>query len=263
MRWYDDLLSEAGDVPLPLRAAVLLAYGGCANPAGEDALAERAYEESFAAYSALGDRQGVAHLLMRFGSSALYRDDLVAARDFGARSLALSRDLGDPQAEALALWVVGEAEQRLGNPELGVALFRESADLAGEIGFMWQRTRMLRRLADWALEHGDAAEARADLEEALRLSQELGDRISVVFTLARLAGLEAEEGRPERAGILWGAVEAEEEAGRLGAWYGERARFAAPVLAHTGEVFDRGLDKGHRLSLDEAVEYALSVDSRS
>jgi predicted ATPase len=257
MRWYDELLSEAPDVSLPLRAAALLAYGGCANPAGEDALAEGAYLESFEVYTALGDRQGVAHLLIRLGSSALYRDDPVAARDFGAQSLALSREIREPRAEALALWVVGEAEQRLGDPGLGVELFRQSADLAGEIGFMWQRTRMLRRLADWALEHGDPAEARRDLEEALRLSHELGDRISVVFTLARLARLEAELGWPEKAGVLWGAVEAEEEAGGLGAWYGERERFAGPLLAFAGDEFDRGRDEGHRLSIGDAVVYAL------
>jgi len=257
VRWYEELLADAADVALPLRAAVLLAYGGCANPAGDDALAERAYEESFEAYSALGDRQGVAHLLVRFGSSAMYRGDLVAARDFGLEALALSREVGDPQAEALALWVVGEAEQRLGNVEPAMELIRQSADLAGQIGFAWQRTRMLRRLADWAVEHGDSAEARRDLEESLRLSHELGDRISVVFALARLARVEAEQGRLEQAGRLWGAVEAEEETGSLGAWYGERDRFSVPLLAFGGEEFDRGLEDGGHLSLDEAVALAL------
>jgi predicted ATPase/class 3 adenylate cyclase len=263
VRWYEDLLADADDVPLPLRAAVLMAYGSCANPAGYDALAERLYRESFEAYSALGDRQGIAHLLMRFGASALYRDDPAPARDFGEQSVALAREIRDRQTETLALWVVGEAEQRLGNPERGIELIRQSADLAGEIGFLWQRTRMLRRLADRALDRGEPAEARGDLEESLRLSQELGDRISVVFTLARLARIEAEAGDPERAGLLWGAVEAEESAGGLGAWYGERERFAGPLLSHAGEAFDRGRDEGHRLSLDEAVSYALSVDSRS
>jgi hypothetical protein len=181
----------------------------------------------------------------------------VAAREFGARALALAREVGDPQAESLALWVVGEAEQRLGNPELGIELFRQSADLAGETGFMWQRTRMLRRLADWALEHGDFAEAQRDLEESLRLSQELGDRTSAVFALARLARVEAEQGRLERAGLFWGAVEAEEETGSLGAWYGERERFAGPLLSYAGEAFDRGRDEGRQLTLDDAVVRAL------
>jgi hypothetical protein len=138
-------------------------------------------------------------------------------------------------------------------------LIAESADLSERQGFKWQRTRMLRRLADRALEHGDVDEAAALLEESLRLSHDLGDRISVVFTLARLARIAAEGGRPERAGRLWGAVEAEEESGALGAWYGERDRFAPAVLAHAGPEFERGRSEGRLLSLETAVRAALDA----
>ncbi len=178
MRWYSSLLEDGRDLPLELRAAALRAYGSVANPAGEDALAERLYEESLDAYEATGDRWGIAELLMRLGSSAMYRDDCERARELGSRSLALARQDGYPSTESLALWVVGEAECRLGNEARGMELIEQSADLAGEIGFQWQRTRMLRRLADWALEHGNVSEADRLLQESLRLSHELGDRIS-------------------------------------------------------------------------------------
>jgi predicted ATPase len=257
MRSCASLVEEATDVPLELRAALLRAYGGIANPAGDDALAERLYEQSLQGYEAIGDRWGIAELLMRLGSSAMYRGDFDRARELGLRSLALSQEDGYRGVESLALWVVGEAEWRLGNAEHGVPLIAQSAALAGEIGFAWQRTRMLRRLADWAVEHGDPEEAKRDLEESLRLSHELGDRISVVFALARLARVEAEQGRIEQAGRLWGAVEAEEETGSLGAWYGERDRFAGPLRAFACEAFDRGREDGRRLSLDEAVSEAL------
>jgi hypothetical protein len=117
---------------------------------------------------------------------------------------------------------------------------------------------MLRRLADWALEHGDVAEATALVQESLRLSHELGDRISVVFALARLARIAAERGQDERAGRLWGAVEAEEESGALGAWYGQRERFAPAVLAHAGLEFERGRAEGRLLALETAVREALN-----
>ena len=81
---------------------------------------------------------------------------------------------------------------------------------------------MLRRLADWALEQGDLEAATGAVKESLRLSREIGDRISIVFALARLARLAAEGGELVQAGRLWGAVEAEEERGSLGAWDGER-----------------------------------------
>jgi len=132
-----------------------------------------------------------------------------------------------------------------------------SAELAGAIGFTWQRTRMLRRLADWELEHGDLAGARRDCEEALELSNGLGDRISIVFALARLSRIAAESGDLHRAGLLWGAVEAEEDAGGLGAWQGQRERFAEPLRAFACPDFDRGCDEGRRLPLDEAGSLVL------
>jgi hypothetical protein len=98
------------------------------------------------------------------------------------------------------------------------------------------------------------------VQESLRLSQELGDRISVVFALARLARIAAEAGQEERAGLLWGAVEAEEESGALGAWYGERDRFAPAILAHAGPEFERTRAEGRSLSLETAVRAALNED---
>jgi predicted ATPase len=254
LRWYSELLEEAGDVPVELRGHALLANASVANPAGDDALAERLYEESLRAFEEIGDRRHVAHLLMRLGHAALYRGDLGRAKELGVESLEMCTD---PHTETLALGLVGETEFRLGYEAHGMELIAQSAELAGETGFSWQRTRMLRRLADWELDHGNVADAERLLGESLQLSHELGDRISVVFALARLARVATETGQPERAGRLWGAVEAEEEGGALGAWYGERERFAVHVLAQVGPEFERGREEGRRLSLDEAVEEAL------
>jgi tetratricopeptide (TPR) repeat protein len=254
MRWVDSLLSDG--VPLELRARALRVYGSCANPAGENELAERAYEESFRAFQELGDGRGVAHLLLRLGSSALYRDDRRRALDLAEQSLALARRVGDRPTESLALWLVGDAEQALGNPDRGIEMIRKSAELAGEIGFAWQRTRMLRRLADWSIDHGDLVAAAEALHESLSLSREIGDRISVVFALARLARVAAATGDPEQAGRLWGAIEAEERRGGLGAWHDQRSRFEGPVLEEAGPDFERGRAEGRLLSFDEAVAAA-------
>lgn len=257
LRWYDSLLDGAEALPLELRAELFRAYGSVANPAGEDALAGEMYQRSLEAYEELGDPVGVSELLMRVGAAAMYRGELELARDLGRRSLEMARSNSQRGTESVALWLVGEAETRLGNPEHGIQLIAESAELAGEIGFTWQRTRMLRRLSDWALEHGDLDEARRRVEESIRLSHELGDRISVVFALARLARIAADSGEVRQGGVIWGAVEAEETVGSLGAWYGERERFAEPLLAHAGAEFDVGREEGRLLSLDEAVALAL------
>ena len=116
---------------------------------------------------------------------------------------------------------------------------------------------MLRKLVDCLLELGQTTEADASTRESLRLMSEIGDRQMVVFTLARLARIAAESGRYERAGLVWGSIEAEEGRSSMGAWAKERDRLAAPVLSHEGSEFERGREQGRLLSLDEAVDAAL------
>jgi predicted ATPase len=257
MRRLDALLARLPDPPAALRARVFRAYGSSANPAGDDELAERCYEKSLEAYREIGDRRGVAAMLLRLGMSAFYRGDNERAGEIAAESLALSREVGYGPAESQAIGLAGEVEYAKGNREVGAELIEQSAKLAGDIGFAWWRSRMLRKLVDCMLELGRTSEAETSAQESLRIMDEIGDRQMMVFALARLARIAAETGREERAGLLWGAIEAEEERSRMGAWAKERDRLGAPVLAHEGPDFERGREKGRLLSFEEAVGLAL------
>ena len=87
------------------------------------------------------------------------------------------------------------------------------------------------------------------------------ERQRTVFSLARIAGIAARHEDSTRAGRLWGAIEAEEARGPIGVWERQRDELAAPVLAVSGAEFERGRAAGRRLTLDEAVAYALaSID---
>jgi predicted ATPase len=257
MRRLEALLERNPDAPADIRARAYRALGSSANPAGNDALAERCYEQSLAAYREAGDDRGVAAMMFRLAISAFYRGDQERAHDLVERSLALSREVGYGAAESQALGLLGELEYARGDPEAGAALIEQSADLAGRIGFPWWRSRMLRKLADCLLELGQRDRAEVALREALELMAQIGDRQMIVFTLARLARIAAESGRVDEAGLFWGAIEAEEERAPMGAWAKERDRLGAPVLTHSGSEFERGLREGQLLSLDEAVEHAL------
>ena len=72
--------------------------------------------------------------------------------------------------------------------------------------------------------------------------------------------LEAERGNAERAGELWGAVEAEEQRGAIGHWENEREQHERMVLAHADAELEAGREAGRLLSLEDAVELALSSD---
>ena len=117
---------------------------------------------------------------------------------------------------------------------------------------------MLRKLVDCMLELGRTSDADACARESLEIMSEIGDRQMVIFTLARVARIAAETGQPGRAGLLWGAIEAEEGRSPMGAWAKERDRLGAPVLVHDGPDFEHGREQGRLLSFDEGVEAALA-----
>ena len=144
-----------------------------------------------------------------------------------------------------------------GERERGRELIAEGARLAEECGFDWWRSRMLRKLADCLLEEGRPEEAAPAAREALELLVTTGDHHSTVFALARVARVAAELGRTERAGLIWGAIEAEEERRSLGGWAKERNRLGEPVLAHADDAFERGRKRGQSLELEQAVAVAL------
>lgn len=258
IRWLEMFLRQAAAAPLELRAHAFRALGSCANPAGDDLRAEQAYERSLQAFRELGDDRGTAVLLFRLGISSFYRGDTRRAATLAAESLALNREVGYPVGEAQALGLLGEIEWAAGDPESGVELIRESADLAGEAGFPWWRSRMLRKLADCQLELGLREEAEVSARESLQIMSEIGDRQMMVFALARLARLAAEAGRPGHAGLLWGAIEAEEGRHAMGAWAKERDRFAAPLTEATEPAFESGREQGRLLQLEDAIGLALA-----
>jgi hypothetical protein len=115
----------------------------------------------------------------------------------------------------------------------------------------------LGNLADSCAELGRYDEASSHAREALERAERLGDRQNTLWGLALLAWVARAEGEPERAGRLWGAMEAEEARAPIWRWDEERPRYAARVLADDDPAFERGLEDGRRLALADAVREAL------
>src|SRR5207247_185382 len=154
---------------------------------------------------------------------------------------------------------LGSLKLAQGDTRSAAALFEESAAMAAEIGRVWWETSMLSNLAPLALDAGRADEAAARARRILDLTRQTEDRHATVRALAYLARVAAERGDPAGAGRLWGAIEAEEARGRIGAWEHERETLAEPVFACAGPELERGLAAGRRLSLDETVREILGT----
>jgi non-specific serine/threonine protein kinase len=225
--------------------------------AGEYEEAERLHEVSLAAFRRLGDDRGAATVLQRLAMDAMARGDVERAQVCVDESLRLYRS---KLAEALALRTYGFIEWQAGNHERAVELFEQSAALAGEAGQTWLQASFLLHRAELLLEQGRLGESESASREALRLATRIGARQATIIAVSLLAQVEGEAGQPERAGRLWGAIEAEEARGPVGQWDVEREEAARPVLAHAGPEFERGRQEGRHLSLQEAADEVLQAE---
>jgi hypothetical protein len=111
-------------------------------------------------------------------------------------------------------------------------------------------------------EHGAELEwlgaAERWAQQGVEIGRSIRGRLLLVEGLAVLAGIARRRGALARAGLLWGAVEAEEVRAPLGAWDGYRAEFAAGVVC-LDESFAAGRAEGRKLTLDAAIEHALGA----
>jgi tetratricopeptide (TPR) repeat protein len=227
------------------------------NLIGPVELSEQHFGEALAMARTLGDELGIAILLHRLATSAASGGgDIERVRVLAEESLDAFRRIGFPKGEAQALTSLAGVAQAEGDSERALELLEESRPLAESSGFRWWQAGVSARLAALLLQLGRLDDARADTEQALVLSVTMHDRSAIVYELGLLAEIHARKGETERAGELWGAVEAEEARAPVGGWLHGPVRFR-PSSTDPDPVLDGGLAAGRALSLDEAVALAL------
>ncbi|HUG49145.1 MAG TPA: tetratricopeptide repeat protein [Candidatus Limnocylindria bacterium] len=181
-------------------------------------LAHAAYEVSLSA----DDEPGISNALHLLGVGAQIAGDLLEARDWMSRRLALVR--------------------RLGNDFL----------IASEASNLSMVERQL----------GDLAAAEALAREALEVGERIGDQFTKPFAISGLAAIALERGEHERAARLLGAVEAMMEAQKMEWPPDERPHYEHMLrelpVAMGADTFDRARASGRALSPSEAVVLALS-----
>ena len=262
IRTYERLLAQEG-VPDLLRARALRCYAGSSFLAGKYEQAQEANEESLALFRAADDDAGIAELLHRIGINALMLGEPERARQLLEQSVERFRGLGSVRGEAEAIGALGFVVQRERDFEGAIELYRTSEQMCAEIGFTWWRQTMLANIADCEFQLGRIDESERTCSEELELAREIGDRQAMVYGLAHLARTSAVKRRPARAGLLWGALEAEAERAPLGQWEIEKEEYANGVLVAHGAEFDRAYAQGRALSLEAAVAEALRAATAS
>ncbi|HET7354267.1 MAG TPA: tetratricopeptide repeat protein [Gaiellaceae bacterium] len=246
-------------VPPVLRAQALRALAEAAYTAGDPETASSAMAESFAEFERIGDERGIAILRHRLGVEARAAGDLSRARHLFEASLATCRRLPNPKLEGDCMRSLARIEWMDGNLARAEDLLERSIALLEQIGHTWLLQGALLESADLARDLGQMEKGEERAREGLRLANKLGDRQGTVYAVATLAQFSTALGRLERAGRLWGALEAEAERAPVGTWESQRDETAETVVRDDPE-FEKGREVGRALSLDDAVAYGLSLD---
>jgi tetratricopeptide (TPR) repeat protein len=242
-----------------------LHYRGALEMRRGDLDAARAlWEISLEMRRELGDESNVATLLSNLGIVAHYQGDYDGAITMYQRSLFISRRIGARLVTARALNNYGLVAREQNDFVTARELFDESLNLRREIGDRWGIANGLNNLGQIARELGDLATAETMFEESMAINREIGDKGALVYLLEDFGFLAARQQEPERALILLAAAAAQREATGASRSSAEQQRFEqirAELEAALGPNADPAWQRGHTMSLDEAIAYASPINS--
>jgi tetratricopeptide (TPR) repeat protein len=227
---------------------------------GEPERAAAAYERSLALFEGLDHEAGILRLLFRLANIAFTRGDIAAARNLLEQTLARARAGGFRYEQSELLGTLSLVEYRCGEIDKALELQLSSLHIIRELGgWAWGEPNRLINAAEFSVVLDRLHEAETYGRQALELSRSIGDRIAMTYELAVLALAARAGGHDKRAGRLWGAIEAEEARTFLGQWPAHREDYATRILLPHSPQLEQGREQGQRLTLDEAVAYALEA----
>jgi non-specific serine/threonine protein kinase len=197
-------------------------------------------------------------VLAQLARAALDQGEIDRARRLTEESSRLVDEVGFVRGQAITADLFAGLARAEGDHELAARLLARSADLAASAEFTWWQGVTLLGLAELEVELDRGANGEHNAREALAPLVKVGDRQNVLYALALLARVAAQDGREARAGRLWGAIEAEEARGPVGAWEADREQEEHAVLAAAGDSFDSARAEGRVLTLADAIAFAIS-----
>ncbi|MCO5967071.1 ATP-binding protein [Actinoallomurus soli] len=261
--WLEQGLADPG-IHVEIRSRALASCGWLAIMQGDPASATRMLAES----RALAEQNGLEHILgyvaSYSGTVAMHQGDSEAAVGFYTEAVTRHRAVQDPLGEVLALTRLALAYSSLDESERAVAAAEKAMAICDVHGERWQRAYAMTALGIQTWRQGDPRRAASLERESLRFNRLLGDTLGMGLNIEALAWIAAGEGDHERAGRLLGIL------GNL--WEGIGARmpgYAYLAIHHEEcvartrqglgeEAFRAAVERGTRLSEEEALDYALS-----
>ncbi|HET7685781.1 MAG TPA: hypothetical protein VFM19_05210, partial [Candidatus Limnocylindria bacterium] len=241
----------------------LLAAAFLAELTGDLPTAERWAVEALALHRALGDPVGEAVAKHQMGYHAAEAADWPRARDLLEESLATFREHGRRNDVLAATRTLAWVYDELGDRDRSRALSQRNLAEARSLGDRVIEATTLGSITSmFTLPDGDLETARQDLQAAMRIWVELGDRIAQTTDIGRFVDLLLVGGEEELAArLLASSVRERAELGAAEQWverYNAERRLRLEERLGP-DRFAAAWEAGTAMPLDEAVRRALDA----
>jgi len=249
------LAQASGDIWWQARMLFRLGW----NSSGDERLAY--WARAITLFRQAGDWYSLAKLLSSAGNFALLNGNLELAQNYLDEASLLNNQLKDKQAKAMLLHTRALIALRQGNYNQAHSDLQEELDITEEIGArmhsLWCRTH----LGYLALCEGNLTKAQGVFAKTASIFFNDRNEIGVVFNLEGVAGVYVATGKPAIAARLIGWADITRQ--KIGDTrprleQADVDKIIVLCLAKMGEVaFSDAYEDGKKMSLDEAVAYAL------
>jgi tetratricopeptide (TPR) repeat protein len=256
----DQVLAMPGSAEDPAaRKRLLEAAGGLAYWQAVMEAAQVYYEEAVELARALGDPRDLASALYNLAFPSLVgARDLDRSRALLDEATALFRRLDDRAGIALSQWAIGTYDLLKRDFPAAVAHYDESRDIFRSLDRRFDLGWALRMRALTAIAMRDAAIARSQAGEALKLFVEAHDVSGMVMLVADFAGIVTLEGDPARAIALREAAAVHRASTGSLLWVASETHIDWPEIPRLAAVEEEAAAaRGRAMTLEDAVALAL------
>ena len=157
---------------------------------GDEATAARLTEDVVALFRSIGDKRALSVGLIHHGISMFMKDDWARAIEYFRESLSLGRECDDVSLQAMSLFNMAEVRRRqCGYPAQARVLYEEALRISEDVGDQLGIVKAKIGLAKIAQEQGAIGDAWTHLRECLVLAQEMQADSEIAECLEALGSL--------------------------------------------------------------------------
>jgi tetratricopeptide (TPR) repeat protein len=256
--WLERGLDERITVSPAIRAKALGLAGWLAIYSNDSQRARNLLGESIAIYRQMDDRSGLAKALDNLGDIAWFMGDYAESKACYDESLSMLRKIGDPCSIGLSLYSIGRLHVDYGFYHQAQANFQEALSLLKAIPDLRGVAMCTNGLGRLALFQDHLEEALHHFREAVRMNYELGHKIALAECLRELAVVAHLMEQEPRAIQLWAAATRLQKS--LDIAFPPNDPINHKIPENWIELITSSSDwiKGHTLSFEHAIEYAIS-----